>query len=316
MSNDTHDALAWVESPLQALTAAEWAHRHRLETGGTTAIAYRISDPQVVPTVEALHAMAAPFSRYEPYLGIPWTRLATTRHWVIGDPLSGQFRAASATLPRPRRITVVDDGSMVVHAMRALAGEVDYSRPGQTESRAKVLLGGLSAERLRRLARDGRVELFTAFGAAADPARRAGATVGFDDFSWLRGVVRGAGAPEVRLPHHRIALGSSRVVDGLLRAERYLAWMRELVERGPVVYLPHRRETPELVDAVGSLRGVSVLRTGLPAELVLAGTREALELHTLPSSAVTTLRLVLDGTGSTIRAGRVPVAAIVDGAAR
>ena len=157
MSNDTHDALAWVESPLQALTAAEWAHRHRLETGGTTAIAYRISDPQVVPTIEALHAMAAPFSRYEPYLGIPWTRLATARHWVIGDPLSGQFRAASATLPRPRRITVVDDGAMIVHTMRALAGEVDYARPGQTESRAKVLLGGLSAERLRRLARDGRV---------------------------------------------------------------------------------------------------------------------------------------------------------------
>lgn len=313
MSHESHDALAWVESPLQVLTAAEWAHRNRLETGGTTAIAYRISDPQVVTTIEALYAMAAPFTRYEPYLGIPWTRLATARHWVVGDPLSGQYRAASAVLPRPRRVTVVDDGAMVVHAMRALAGEVDYSRPGQHESRVKVLLGGLSAERLRRLAREGRVELFTAFGAAADPARKAGATIGVDDFSWLRSVARGAGAPDVRLPHRRIALGSARVVDGLLRAERYLGWVRELAEHGPIVYLPHRRETPGLVDAVGALPGVRVLRADLPVELVLAGNREALELHTLPSSAVTTLRLVLDGTGSVIRAGRLPTSEHVGG---
>lgn len=316
MSNDNHDALAWVESPLQVLTAAEWAHRNRLETGGTTAIAYRISDPQVVTTVEALHAMSAPFSRYEPYLGIPWTRLATARHWAVGDPLSGQFRAAFTALPRPRRVTIVDDGAMVVHAMRALAGEIDYSRPGQTETRAKVLLGGLSAERLRRLAREGRVELFTAFAAAADPARRAGATVGIDDFSWLRSAARGMGAPDIRLPHHRIALGSARVVDGLLRAERYLGWIRELAEREPIMYLPHRRETPGLVDAVGSLPGVSVLRTDLPVELVLAGTREALEIHTLPSSAVTTLRLVLEGTGSVIRAGRLPATEHVGGVTR
>jgi hypothetical protein len=307
MTHATHDALAWVESPLQVLTAAEWAHRHRADTGGTTTIAYRISDPQVVTTIEALHRMAPPFSRFEPYVGIPWMLLAASRHWVIGDPMSGQFRAAAAVLPRPRRLTVVDDGAMVVHAMRALAGEVDYSRPGQTESRTKVLLGGISAERMRGLARAGRVELFTAFGAAADPARRAGVEVATDDFGWLREAALHDQAPGIRLPHPRIVLGSARVVDGLLRAERYLGWVGGLAEREPVVYLPHRRETPALVDAVASLPHVTVVRSDLPVELVLAGTREALELHTLPSSAVTTLRLVLEGTGSVIHAGRLPV---------
>ena len=61
---------------------------------------------------------------------------------------------------------------------------------------------------------------------------------------------------------------------------------------------------------------MSVLRADLPAELLLAGTREALELHTLPSSAVTTLRLVLEGTGSVIRAGRLPAADISSKATR
>lgn len=316
MAHGSHDALAWVESPLQVLTAAEWAHRYRAATGGSTAIAYRISDPQVVSTVEALHRMGAPFSRFEPYVGIPWMLLAASRHWVIGDPLSGQFRAAAAVLPRPRRVTVVDDGAMVVHAMRAIAGEVDYSRPGQTESRTKVLLGGLSAERMRGLARAGRVELFTVFEAAADPARRSGVAVTTDDFGWLREAAGGVDAPAIRLPHHRIVLGSARVVDGLLRAERYLAWVRGLAEERPITYLPHRRETPALVDAVSALTGVSVVRADLPVELVLAGNREPLDLHTLPSSAVTTLRVVLEGTGSTIHAGRLPAGSSSSGAAR
>ncbi|QEO10484.1 hypothetical protein [Protaetiibacter larvae] len=295
------DALAWVESPLQLLTAAEWAHRHRQRTGRSTAVVYRILDPQVVATAEALHRMAAPFVRFEPYLGIPWARLTTSRHWAIGDAFSGQFRAAAAVLPRPRRVTIVDDGAMVVHAMLALAGEVAYARPDQFESRSKTLLGGLVADRLRGLAHDGRVELFTSFPGADAPASRAGITVVRDEFTWLREAARREQLPAVRLPHPRIALGSARVIDALLPAERYLRWVRELAEDAPLSYLPHRRETPALLDAVGALPGVTVVRTGLPIELVLASAREPLELHTLASSAATTLRLVLAGTGSVIR---------------
>lgn len=316
MSHGSHDALAWVESPLQVLTAAEWAHRHRARTGGSTAIAYRIADPQVVSTIEAIHGMAAPFSRFEPYLGIPWLRLASARHWVIGDPLSGQFRAAATVLPRPKRMTVVDDGAMIVHAMRALAGEVDYSRPDQIESRIKVLLGGLSSERVRGLARAGRVELFTLFAAAADPARRFGVAVTANDFGWLRDAAHRDGSPRIRLPHRRIVLGSARVVDGLLRAEQYLGWVRGLGEQGHLTYLPHRRETAALVDAVGSLPGVTVVRSELPVELALAGVGEALELHALPSSAFTTLRVVLEGTGSVFHAGRLPAVATTRGGTR
>lgn len=301
-----HPALAWVESPLQFLSAAEWAHRHLCATGEPTRIAYRILDRQVVATAEALHRMRAPFAAFEPYYGIPWARLAGARRWVVGDPLSGQFRAAASVLPTPHRLTIVDDGAMIVHAMRAIAGEAAYARPGQTESRSKAVLGELAGSRMRRLGHERRLEVFTAFPGAHAPAERVGAEVGANEFAWLRESALRGDAPRTSLPSTRIALGTARVVDGLLRASHHLAWLRGLARDAPIAYLPHRREVPELLDAVAAIPGVTVVRTGLPVELALAATAEPLELHTLPTSATTTLAAVLHGTGSVIRVGRAP----------
>ncbi|PZQ91941.1 MAG: hypothetical protein DI534_03070 [Leifsonia xyli] len=305
-----HDALAWVESPLQLLSAAEWADRHRRATGCLTTVAHRISDPQMVATAEALHRAGAPFVRFEPYFGIPWSRLAAARHWVIGDPLSGQFRTAAAVLPKPRRLTVVDDGSMVVHALSAIAGEVDYARPGQQESRTKLVLGGATASRLRSLAKAGRLDAFTAFPDADAAAHRLGIPVIRNDFAWLRAAAAHSELPAPALPVNRIALGNARVVDGLLDAASHLGWLRELAEEAPLSYLPHRRETDAQLRAVASLPGVTVVRTGLPIELVLAGTRHPLELHALPTSAITTLTAVLADSGSSIHLDRVPTSAL------
>jgi hypothetical protein len=304
-SETAHPALAWVESPLQLLSAAEWAHRHLVTTGETTRVAYRITDPQVVTTAEALARMRAPFARFEPYYGIPWAALATSRHWVVGDPLSGQFRLAASVLAMPRRLSVLDDGSMVVHAMRAIAGEVPYARPGQTESRRKTVLGEFAGARLRRLGHRRRLELFTTFSAAHAPAEQVGARIVANDFGWLRDAARRGDSPRIPLPGPRLALGSASVVDGLLHISRYLEWLRDLARDAPLGYLPHRRESPELLEAVAAIPGVTVIRTGLPVELALASSSLPLELHTLPSSAITTLGVVLAGSGSVIRCTRL-----------
>ncbi|MCS0500565.1 hypothetical protein [Protaetiibacter mangrovi] len=308
-SQQAHPALAWVESPLQLLSAAEWAARRLADTGQPTRVVYRILDPQVVATAELLHRMGAPFARFEPYYGIPWTALGTARHWVLGDPLSGQARAATAVLPAPRRLSIVDDGAMVVHTVRAILGEVPFGRPGQRESRAKVLLGELAGEKLRRLASERRLELFTAFTAAHTPAERLGAAVEVNRFPWLRAAARRGGAPRIPLPADRIALGTARVVDGLLRPSAHLEWVRALARAAPLAYLPHRREPVELLDAVAAIPGVTVVRTGVPVELVLAAASDPLEVHTLRSSASVTLAAVLAGTGSVIRSGSPRTAA-------
>ncbi|MFT4283480.1 MAG: hypothetical protein QM598_01435 [Protaetiibacter sp.] len=297
-------ALAWVESPLQLLGAAEWAARRIRERGAPTAVAYRISDPQVVATAEALHEMGAPFSRYEPYLGIPWTRLASARHWVIGDPLSGQFRAAVSVLRAPRRLSVLDDGAMIAHTLRAVAGELPYARPGQHETGGRRMLGELAGAKLRRLAQARRLDVLTAFPAAHAPAERLGAPVTVNDFAWLRAAALRGDAPRVPLPVRRIALGTARVADELLSPAEHLAWVRRVASGGPVAYLPHRREPGERIEAVAAIRGVTVVRTGLPVELALAGAAEPLELYTLPSSATTTLAAVLAGTRTVIRTER------------
>ena len=302
-----HDALAWVESPLQLLSAAEWAARHRRATGCTTTVAHRISDPQVVATAEALRRAGAPFARLEPYYGIPWSRLAAARHWVIGDPLSGQFRTAASVLPSPRRLSIVDDGAMVVHTVRAIAGEIDYARPQQSVWRTKLVLGGIAAGRLRALAAGGRLEMFTAFPDADAPAARAGIRVERNGFAWLRDAAKRGDLPALALPGGRIALGTARVADGLLPAARHLSWLRELGERAPLAYLPHRREAEAALDAIAALPGVTVVRTGLPIELALASATEALEVHAMPTSAVTTLAAVLAGTGTTIHLSTPPV---------
>jgi hypothetical protein len=87
--------------------------------------------------------------------------------------------------------------------------------------------------------------------------------------------------------------------------EAYLSWLMGVARDGEVSYLPHRRETAEQLGAVAKVPGVRLVATGLPIELVLAGAEGPLDILTLPSSAVTTLALVL-GPGVTINGNRLP----------
>jgi hypothetical protein len=294
------EVLAWVESPLQLLGAAEWAAAHRL----SVPVAGRLT-PQMSETADELVARRARFSDLEPYLGIPWTLLARHDHWLVGDGYSGQFRLAAAIL-RPRRITFLDDGALAVAYADTLLGRRPYARPGQTERGMTTAVAPFTAELIRRRANERRAGMFTAFDLGAERID-ALADRGFDirrhDFAWTR-----AAAPVPADIGRRVVLGSARPVDGHMMLVDYLRWVRDAAA-GDAVYLPHRRETTEQLDAVASLPGIRIRQTNLPVELVLAGAVGPLDIHTLPSSTVTTLPLVLAGTKATVLTGRATVSA-------
>lgn len=294
------DVLAWVESPLQLVGAAEWAHAH----GTTVPVAGRLT-PQISATADELLARGARFGALEPYLGIPWSMLARHGHWLVGDGYSGQFRLAAAVL-RPHRITFLDDGAHAVAYADTLLGRRPYERPHVHERGLTTAVAPFAAELVHRRAAARRAGMFTAFDLGADRLD-ALADHGFGirrhDFSWTRATA--PAAPELG---RRIVLGSALPVDGRLTLADYLGWVRDAAAGG-AVYLPHRRESAEQLAAVAALPDVRIHRTGLPVELVLAGARQPLDVHTLPSSTTTTLPLVLAGTGLVVHTDRTRRAA-------
>ncbi len=290
--------LAWVESPLQLLGAAEYAH----ELGRPIAVALRLTGDQMPTTAQELLDRGAPFASVTPYFGIPWSLLQSQPDWVIGDGFSGQFRMAAAAL-RPRSITLLDDGDMSIQLAAALLGRTAFARPGQRERAMVRMLGAVTRERMLRLAASGRLAMFSSFD--RDPAVSAltahDVELTPNRFSWLRGHAR-----PTPLPHPRVVLGSARVVDGLLDPSAYLGWLHDVAADAPVSYLPHRREDRRSLAGLAAVPGVTVVDTGMPAELALAGTTQPLDIVLLRSSAATTLHTVLEGTGSTIRVHASP----------
>lgn len=294
MEHDAHRAVAWVESPLQLIAAAEWAAR----ADEPIVLALRLGSAQMAATAEELMARGARFAECIPYYGIPWGLLARHRSWAIGDGFSGQFRMAASVL-RPHTIALLDDGAQTIALADALLERTGFTRPGQHESALATLLGGHARSRMLRLAGRQRLELTTAFSLGAERLNllaERGIRVRPHALDWVRRTAR-----PIDVPGHRVLLGSARPADGLLALSAYLSWVRTEGALGPLAYLPHRRETAQTLDAVRRLPGVTVFETGLPVELVLAGAREPLDVLTLPSSTITTLAHILAGTGSTVR---------------
>lgn len=291
------DVLAWVESPLQLIGAAEWAAAHRT----TVPVAGRLT-PQISATADELLARGARFGELAPYLGIPWSLLARHGHWLVGDGFSGQFRLAAAVL-RPHRLTFLDDGGHALAYADTLRGRRAYARPHVEERGLTTVAAPFAAELIHRRAAARRAGMFTAFDLGAerlDDLADRGFGIRRHDFSWTR-----ATAPEPVALGRRIVLGSALPVDGRMSLLDYVMWVRDAAADG-AAYLPHRRETAEQLDAVAALRHVRVHRTGLPVELVLAGTTQSLDVHTLASSTTTTLPLVLAGSGSIVHTDRAP----------
>lgn len=294
LSAGTGRPIAWVESPLQFIAAAEWASAR----DERIAVAFRLTGPQMSRTAEELLNRGALFATCAPYYGIPWQLLSENREWAIGDAFSGQFRLAGAISP-PRKLTLLDDGAMTLAVADALVGRIPFGRPVQKESAIHRQLGTLVRDRMLGMAARERLDLFTGFALGDDrlaQLRDRGIRVSQHTLDWVRRTAR-----PIAVPGNRVLLGSALPVDGRMPLPDYLAWVAAEAHEAGLAYLPHRRETAATLTPVAAIPGVHVYNTGLPIELVLAGAREPLEVVTLPTSAETTLGWLLEGSGSVIR---------------
>src|SRR6195952_3814113 len=120
----TDRAIAWVESPLQLVAAAEFAatQEHPI------AVALRLTGSQMTATAEELLKRGARFASCAPYYGIPWQLLSQHSSWAIGDGFSGQFRLSNSIVA-PRMLTLLDDGSHVLSLVDSLLGDRPFARP-------------------------------------------------------------------------------------------------------------------------------------------------------------------------------------------
>ena len=300
-------AVAWVESPLQLLSALE-AHAAGL-LGVRTRIVVRGGSEPLTRTAAALGRMDLPPGlelRQEADVRRPVAPVAGAA-WVVGDAFSGRVQQALA-LARPDRVVLVDDGLGALHLLDLLS---DPSRPPLTRARAeastaRAALGRLAGHRLRRLTDRG---LLTAVTSLPVPeALRAavegcGLPVARHCFAWLR--AQPAAPPPVE---RTVVLGSALVADGLVHAEPYRRLVRQWSSHGPVAYYAHRRESPEVLRELAADPRVRVRPGGLPVELTLRGLTEDHRVLSLPSTALASLRAVLAGRGVSMEPYPVPEA--------
>ncbi|GAA3137076.1 hypothetical protein GCM10010466_29880 [Planomonospora alba] len=230
--------------------------------------------------------------------------------WVMGDAFSGKVQLAWLTA-FPRRVVVVDDGLATIRLLELLTG-----RPGAPLLRARATgrplrsalrtaLGAAASLRLRAAARSGGLSVFTAMPVPAELAaavRRTGAELVGHDFAWLRAQPLRGPRPAERT----VVLGTSLVRNGLIDREHYLSWLAGLGSAGPIAYFPHRREDPDDLARVRRQPGITVYEGGGPAEMTLRGLAAEQRVISLPSTAVTSLRVLLAARGVPVETVDVP----------
>ncbi|WP_101653381.1 DUF6716 putative glycosyltransferase [Brevibacterium ihuae] len=303
-------ALAWVESPLQLLSALEAAHPgEQLEIqvrGDAPGIAEFLDRfdrawlPAGTTLRTGLHGPTAPLASSGTGAAAPVDRL------LLGDPCSGRFQAALARrrFPLPPRVTLIDDGLATEHAVRLLtaARPAPLQRARQRLSPARRALALTAALRLRGLLRAGRLTWTTALSVAPDLGSRfaaAGGTLDRHTFDRLR-------ALDLTTPDlpGTIVLGSSLAADGLIDPAAYLDWVGSVAADTTCAYLPHRRERAADLAAIAALPGITVHPAGLPVELRLAAAPRGARLLSLPTTAAANLALTMDSPD--IRVSPIP----------
>lgn len=292
--------LAWAESPLQLLSALEARHAGLLGP----------AEVRVRPGSDALHATAGEVIRLglSPKTDLIFTdrigRTGTT--WAVGDAFSGRVQAGMLLRRAPERIVLLDDGLATLHLLGLLVGPWKQpllrarARPGP----ARRAFSGLAGHRLRSLAGQGRVTLFTGLPVPAPllaRARRVGIPVVSHDFAWLR-TLPAEPPPEQR----RVVLGTSLVANGLVDRGAYLGWLNGITAREPVAYYPHRRECPQVLALLREDPAVALVERDLPVELSLRGLTPEHRVISLPSTALTSLRVLHGPGGPRIEGVNVP----------
>ncbi|MEV5891488.1 hypothetical protein [Nonomuraea fuscirosea] len=289
-------ASAWVESPLQMLCAVEAHHAGLL--GPATAVVPRAGLRPLQATRRELSVLELPggLELAEPRERMP------RRVRVVGDAFSGRVQLRWLT-SRPGRIVIVDDGLATLRLLELLAAGPyrPLLRARARSTRTRALLGLAAAVRLRL----SEVAVFTALPVddrLEAAVRSAGVDLVRHDFAWLRAQPPSAEGPAERT----VVLGTSLVRNGLVHRDHYLRWLTDLATREPLAYYPHRREDPVDVALIRDRPGITVHDAGVPAELTLRGLDAGQRVLSLPSTAITSLRILLSSRGVAVEPVDVP----------
>lgn len=297
-------SVGWAESPLQLLALVE---AHAAGILGPTSVAVPRADASwIEATARALSAMNLPEG-----LRITAPRTSIPRRssgFAVGDVFSGMVQSSLVLHPRDR-IVIVDDGLATVELLHLIVQRHSLIR-ARVRNRlpkgaARWALGQATLGVLRSAARRRRLEVFTAMTVSLDVRAQLselGVSVHQHNFPWLRSQPATSHVPD----RPTIVLGSSLSHDGLVKGDRYLSWLLDKADQGPIAYYPHRREDARVMTHFQSHPNVLVERTGLPVELSLRGLDRGQRVVSLPSTAVVSLRLMLAGSGAKVDVVDVP----------
>lgn len=298
--------IAWVESPLQFLSAVEAFHADVF--GRELLIRTRM-------TAIGMPAFMAAMRRLDLPAGITVREGKAHRADVkqgnfdvigIGDVFSGVIQRVLSQGVGKASLVILDDGLATRTALAKLtAGPwLPLTRDRGQPSAQREILGVNTTRLLRRLAGKGRLAAFTAM--TIDPqVRRTFTQLGSEfwphTFDWLRGV-----EVEESFDEPIIMLGSAMAEDGLIDPERYRRWVERQSGGVSTRYFPHRRESEGSLARIAALPGMTVEHAGLPVEFRLRGLGPGHSIVCLPTTALASLRLLLPDPGPDIRAFEVP----------
>ncbi|WP_151525836.1 hypothetical protein [Serinicoccus kebangsaanensis] len=291
---------AIVESPLQLLCSVE-AH-----AAGLTPLGLDLATRSDVPSLEAASASLVELTLPPGVQVRAGGRLPTPPRprgpRVVGDAFSGTAQSRLALRP-PAQLIIVDDGLSTLDLVRRLTTRRPLVRTRQRSHALRAVLGARTGQQLRRFARSGRLVLFTAL--PLEPTveadlRGLGVHIERNAFGWLRS--RTAPPPP---PEPVVVVGSGMVADQLIDPDDYVRWVQGLAARSPIRYIPHRRNSPDVLDALRTHPGVTVDEPRGPVEIRLRGLSRTHTVRSLPSTSALLLTTIL-GDGAQVRPRPVP----------
>jgi hypothetical protein len=283
---DAGAVLAWVESPFQFLGALEAHSAGAL--GERLVVLPRQGVEPLSTTITEMHRLGLP-----PGVSVLPPGPAPTRRGgklAIGDAFSGAVHRLLLQTS-PYSVVLLDDGRSTRRVMDALVKPgVPLIRPHIVPSPPRALLARLAQAKLKRLAGRGRVRVVTALNlpeSVVQAAIEAGITIQKHDFAWLRSLP-GDAVPAT----DTVFLGTSLVANDLIAAEPYLNWVRGVAAQGAITYRAHRREDHRTLGPLSRCANVAIETGQVPVELSLRGMTAKHRVVTLPTTAVSTLRLI------------------------
>jgi hypothetical protein len=286
VSGSAGEVLAWVESPFQLLGALEAHASGRLAS--RLVLLPRQGVAPLAATITAVRALGLP-------AGVELLPPGRAPRWqtgalAVGDAFSGEVHRLLLS-SRPRQVVLLDDGRSTRRVMDALVfPDIPLVRPHITPSVSRALLARLALTRLKWLARQNRLQVITALrlpAAVVNSAELAGIRVQRHAFEWLR-AQPGSDAPNT----DTVVLGTSLVANDLIAAGPYLDWVRAIATEGPITYRAHRREDDRTLEPLSRLPAVIVEPGQVPVEVSLRGMTSRQRVLTLPTTAVSTMRLI------------------------